>query len=91
MAVLLRASLAAMAVVGALACSTDLDCNLNGACVSSMCDCNPGWILETCSALNVAPVDPNVRVSLWAGGMAHTHARTLAHIPSCLRLDGRWV
>jgi hypothetical protein len=43
----------------AFACVVDDDCGLLGICNSSVCDCEPGWIGETCASLNLLPSSPS--------------------------------
>jgi hypothetical protein len=51
---LLAAALASL-VGAATACRTDLECELNGACVSGACACRPQWTGPTCGILNLLP------------------------------------
>lgn len=48
------ASLASL-LVGACACSTDEDCDLNGICTDNVCICDPGWTGVDCGRLDLRP------------------------------------
>ena len=41
--------------VGTDACSSDEDCELNGACLDKKCKCRPGWVGPSCGTLDVLP------------------------------------
>jgi len=44
----------------ASACTTDLDCSLNGACAASACVCDAGWVSgakHACERLDLLPAD----------------------------------
>lgn len=47
--------LAFLSPLPTLSCTTDLNCSLNGLCVSSNCVCDPGWIGSTCGILDLRP------------------------------------
>ena len=62
-----------------LACKTEVDCQLNGACEQSKCVCDKGWKGEQCGALNLEPAariaygydqatEVTERFSSWGGG-----------------------
>ena len=62
-----------------LACKTEVDCQLNGACEGSLCVCDKGWKGEQCGTLNLDPTahvaygyDQSTavpeRFSSWGGG-----------------------
>lgn len=42
-------------VAFASACTTDLDCSLNGICVDASCACDSGWRGADCGVVNLAP------------------------------------
>ena len=42
-------------MLAAFACTTDLDCSLNGLCVSGRCQCDTPWIGERCGLLDLRP------------------------------------
>jgi hypothetical protein len=53
---LLPLLLAASAASTVLSCSSDIDCQLNGACTSSgTCACRPGWTGSDCGQLDFLP------------------------------------
>ena len=64
----------ALAAAHAYACSSPMDCELNGVCIAGVCVCDRGWKGETCGALDIGPrqlaygngVTPNT--SCWGGG-----------------------
>ena len=41
-----------------------MDCELNGKCVNSVCQCNPGWKGESCSSLNLTTA-PYPNQGIW--------------------------
>ena len=41
--------------VGTDACSSDEDCELNGACSDKKCKCRSGWVGPSCGTLDVLP------------------------------------
>ena len=43
------------------ACDEDLDCQLNGVCVSQLCSCDPGWEGARCGQLSLGLSLPAVR------------------------------
>lgn len=58
-------------------CSTDLDCSLNGVCLSGACSCDPAWTGTCCTSLNLlpAPVASSYRhanTSTWGGNIVQT-------------------
>lgn len=44
--------------VEAASCSTELDCELSGACEAGRCACDPGWAGPTCTMLDLEPNAP---------------------------------
>ena len=64
----------AAAATGAAACSTDLDCSLNGACTAGACECAAPWHGPGCELLRFRPssfpqgygMAPNL--TTWGGG-----------------------
>ena len=59
--------LIAAAAASAAACSTTLDCSLNGECVSGACACDVGWAGAACGNLTLAETDPSLGHA-WASG-----------------------
>jgi len=55
-------------------CTGDADCSLNGVCVQQSCVCDPGWGGPGCTALQLAPAEPDSGVIAWPtstwGGIA---------------------
>jgi hypothetical protein len=56
-------------------CSSDLDCQLNGACTSGACVCDKGWRGVDCGTLNLNNTanvaygyTPESKFSSWGGG-----------------------
>jgi len=45
----------ALACASVESCSTNLDCSLNGLCVSGACKCDPQWNGDSCQLLNLKP------------------------------------
>ena len=39
------------------ACTDDLSCSLNGACVDGVCSCDSGWIGSSCERLDLLPAN----------------------------------
>ena len=39
----------------AMACDSDIGCELNGKCISNECKCYPGWHGPTCGSLKLKP------------------------------------
>lgn len=67
-----RALLLSIAAASTIACTTDDDCALNGACVASACVCSQGWAGPACGALKLAPAPLDggynvVNTSSWGG------------------------
>jgi len=61
-------------LAGAIACSTDRDCSLNGVCSAGACSCDPGWDGEQCTQLKLLPVRNafgyrNSTTSTWGGNI----------------------
>lgn len=57
------------------ACSSDLDCQLNGACTAGACVCDKGWRGADCGTLNLNTTanvaygyTPESKFSSWGGG-----------------------
>eukprot|EP00051_Salpingoeca_urceolata_P005531 m.74125 g.74125 ORF g.74125 m.74125 type:complete len:509 (+) comp14408_c0_seq3:1229-2755(+) len=78
MAVVVQLVAVAMAVLlliagtSAAACSTSLDCSLNGDCVAGQCKCDPAWTGAVCAEINIlpTPVDNgynNESATSWGG------------------------
>jgi len=73
-ALLVAVAATAAAATGAAACSTDLDCSLNGACTAGACECAAPWHGPGCELLKFRPVSfpqgygmaPNL--TTWGGG-----------------------
>ena len=66
-------------------CSTDLDCELNGVCLESVCQCDPEWTGPTCGKMllgdgHVVYGGPDADYTSWGGGP-----------PTYDRNTGRWV
>lgn len=40
---------------GGALCDTDLDCQLNGICLSGLCKCDAAWTSTNCSVLHTLP------------------------------------
>ena len=63
-------------------CSSDLDCNLNGDCISGNCVCWKPWAGQSCESLAFAPAHPIAaygmmpKVTSWGG--------------NALFIDGEW-
>lgn len=55
---LIAAVTVAVTTFSALACSSSLDCSLNGECMSGSCVCDSGWTGPACSDLLLAETDP---------------------------------
>eukprot|EP01060_Flectonema_neradi_P031639 TRINITY_DN4855_c0_g3_i2.p1 TRINITY_DN4855_c0_g3~~TRINITY_DN4855_c0_g3_i2.p1 ORF type:complete len:366 (+),score=84.56 TRINITY_DN4855_c0_g3_i2:48-1145(+) len=49
----IRAAAILMGLMGAEACSSDIDCSLNGVCKSDKCVCDTGFKGDTCAELNL--------------------------------------
>lgn len=45
-------------VAVAVACSTSMDCSLNGACTNGSCQCDAPWSGASCGILDIAPAAP---------------------------------
>eukprot|EP01052_Picozoa_sp_SAG31_P039082 SAG31_NODE_5345_length_2595_cov_1.212340_2_plen_550_part_01 len=59
------------------ACSSDLDCRLNGHCTAGICRCSPSWIGADCSQLNLQDASPTAdlrlpNISTWGMGTIFT-------------------
>lgn len=54
----LRATCALVLLAASSACVTDIDCSLNGACISSTCSCDAAWTGASCELLNLLPSTP---------------------------------
>ena len=52
------------------ACSSNLDCELNGGCMNNTCKCNSGWKGESCSTLNLT-IAPNPNLGVWPLSQSH--------------------
>ena len=48
------------------ACNSDLDCELNGKCISGKCKCYPGWQGPTCGSLKLKPAPIGVHGASYA-------------------------
>ena len=60
---------------GGISCSSDLDCQLNGACTKGACVCDKGWRGTDCGTLNLNNTanvaygyTPESKFSCWGGG-----------------------
>ena len=42
-------------IVAVLACDSDIECELNGKCISNECKCYPGWHGPSCGTLKLKP------------------------------------
>lgn len=62
-------------------CQEDEDCNLNGACRSGQCDCNPGWTGADCGQLDLMPIKL-VPISHQQVTSTHTQTRHTYHLHS---------
>jgi hypothetical protein len=67
----------ASALSGGASCTSALDCQLNGACVSSACVCSPAWSGSDCSTLALLPAKlvngfghVGSNTSSWGAGVA---------------------
>jgi hypothetical protein len=65
---------ARLMLVLATACQSDYDCQLNGACSTSVCVCRPGWTGDDCGQLDFLPA-PTIHafyrptVATWGGSI----------------------
>jgi hypothetical protein len=48
-------AIAALLLPLALACESDFDCQLNGACNVGVCSCRPGWTGSDCGQFDFLP------------------------------------
>ena len=70
------------------ACTTDLDCELNGKCVNSICQCNKPWKGDYCQFLDRLPVNPSLQfyrgvpsnISSWGGNIIYDNSTKLYHL-----------
>ena len=78
---ILSAALPVLAIAlsrGGGACNFEVDCSLNGMCVSGICVCHSGWSGAVCSQLALLPAPTTAayggglggNVSSWGGGVA---------------------
>lgn len=51
-------------------CTSDMDCELLGACVNSECICKPGWTGDSCSTLNLGTA-PNPNYGIYPSKYSH--------------------
>lgn len=72
-----------MLVMGAAAaCSTEMDCSLNGDCVQASCHCDRGWKGDRCDVLDLKPVDKyhngyyNSTAATWGGNVISNYTGT---------------
>eukprot|EP01065_Artemidia_motanka_P004619 TRINITY_DN121_c0_g1_i5.p1 TRINITY_DN121_c0_g1~~TRINITY_DN121_c0_g1_i5.p1 ORF type:complete len:406 (+),score=117.13 TRINITY_DN121_c0_g1_i5:59-1276(+) len=68
---------AAVVAAAAAACSTDLDCSLNGVCTGGKCECDAAWNGTACEKFAILPREPghtpaygySPNVTSWGGGI----------------------
>ena len=71
-------------------CTADLDCSLNGACVSGACVCDGGWRGDACDQLRFGPASREGGLhnatmaswggnAIWAEGRYHMFAAAMAN------------
>lgn len=65
---LIAAAFASHASLAMASCVSELNCSLNGMCVSGVCACDAGWRGVNCEQLNLAPIDPTDGINAWANG-----------------------
>ena len=63
---MLSKALLLTAIAGALGCSTDMDCALNGLCTAGACVCDSPWGNDDCSSLQYK-VTPASAKDIWTG------------------------
>ena len=89
MAILLVLTGFLMFITACNACSSDLDCELNGQCVDNKCECNKPWTGEYCQFLDRLPVNPstqfyrlqpNSTISSWGGNILYDESTQLYHL-----------
>lgn len=66
-------------------CTTDVDCNLNGQCISGACQCDPAWKGTTCDSLNLLPAQEvasyrEPKTATWGANIVHNEADDTYHI-----------
>ena len=80
-----------MFLISSWACSTSLDCSLNGDCIAGTCVCDPSWAGPKCQLLDVVSGSPsfgyhNASEASWGGvpilgpdGMYHMFVAQMAN------------
>lgn len=75
-----------VAAAGALACTDDVDCSLNGICQSGTCACDAPWGGPKCELLQFKPVSypqgygTATTVATWGGNAIYNETDGLYHM-----------
>jgi hypothetical protein len=74
-------------------CTTNFDCQLNGACKAGVCECDAAWIGEQCERLNLLPtrVDNGLQdaeLSSWGGSVLYNATDGVYHMYAAVFENG---
>ena len=86
-------------VAEAAGCRSAFDCGLNGDCLSGSCLCDAAWKGDTCTVLNLIPMEPDVakrgayregtRTS-WGASVHHSEEDNHNHMFAAEMKGARW-